>query len=59
MINDNSTIIASPINCGFPKGIATTPNAEIKIRVTWHAYFWIPQLKKLKKRYIGKSLPVL
>ena len=25
----------------------------------WHAYFWIPQLKKLKKRYIGKSLPIL
>jgi hypothetical protein len=28
-------------------------------RSYWHAYFWIPQLKKLKKRYIGKSLPVL
>jgi hypothetical protein len=28
-------------------------------RSYWHAYFWIPQLKKLKKRYIGKSLPIL
>jgi hypothetical protein len=28
-------------------------------RSYWHAYFWMPQLKKLKKRYIGKSLPIL
>jgi len=33
IMNDNSTIIASPINLGFPKGIATTPNPEIKIIV--------------------------
>jgi hypothetical protein len=33
VINDNSTIIASPVNLGFPKGIATTPNAETEIRV--------------------------
>jgi hypothetical protein len=25
----------------------------------YYAYFWNPELKKLKKRYIGKSLPVL
>ena len=28
-------------------------------RSYWHAYFWNPELRKLKKRYIGKSLPVL
>jgi hypothetical protein len=28
VINDNSTIIASPINLGFPKGIATAFNLE-------------------------------
>jgi hypothetical protein len=25
----------------------------------YYAYFWNPELRKLKKRYIGKSLPVL
>jgi hypothetical protein len=29
----NSIAIASPINLGLPKGIAITPNAEIKMRV--------------------------
>jgi hypothetical protein len=25
----------------------------------YYAYFWNPELRKLKKRYIGKSLPIL
>jgi len=31
--NDNSSAMAPPINLGLPKGIAITPNAEIKMRV--------------------------
>ena len=31
-MNDNSIAIASPINLGLPKGIAITPNTEIKMR---------------------------